>query len=225
MRSRTPSDLNGFCKTCLFKEEWCLCEQLPTIHTTLHFVIVRHTREVLKTSNTGRIAALALDNCSLIDFGVKDKPYDPTPLLHDDTWLLFPDNEGLSAPLPETPPKRVVLLDATWRQAKRMKRRIKEVHHMPRFGIPTPNIYPERLRQAPNNWSLSTIEAIARTAEFFGEHEAAKQIDGVFALMVDHFTRQRGWPTHKLHNTEELPLRLHTDSRCSYTKCYCQTKP
>ncbi len=198
MRSRMPAGLEGHCPRCFLRKDWCICSEIPTIKTKTRYIIVRHHKEIMRSSNTGRLAALALQNHELLTYGQRDEPLDPSLFEREDIWLLFPkqkDGEVLEddGPYPTLPPKHIVVLDGTWRQARRMAKRIPPLNSIPKIMIPTPTTFPERLRKAPHEWSLSTIEAIARSIEFFESEEKARQLDELFSLFVQHFKAQRGW--------------------------------
>jgi len=193
MRSATPFDLIGYCPKCFFREKWCICEKIPTIHTDISFLILRHTKEVMKSSNTGRLAHLALPNSQLLTYGERGKPFVPSTVCGEDTWLLFATNDNEEIlPLPK-PPKKVLVLDGTWRQARRMFYRMPEIRNLPRIGLPKITDIPERIRTPHQEWMMSTVEAIARTIELYDSAEKAKQLDELFAYMVQQFRLQRGW--------------------------------
>ncbi len=50
------------CPRCLLQQRVCLCAEIPTVATQTRVVIVRHHTEQHRSSNTGRLAHLALPN-------------------------------------------------------------------------------------------------------------------------------------------------------------------
>src|SRR5258706_7959144 len=109
------------CPRCLLQQRACLCAEIPSVAARTHIVIVRHHLEKWRSSNSGRLAHLALPNSELVDHGGQGGPATLPPL--DGAWLLFPEGEPtLTAPAP--PPKQLIVLDATWSQARRMYRKI-----------------------------------------------------------------------------------------------------
>lgn len=120
MRSCAPRDLSGVCPRCFLRVDLCLCSELTCIRSNIQIVIVRHFREERLSSNTGRLAALMLSNVCIVPYG-GGEPFDEEPLRGDDTWLLFPDAKSTA---PCGRPQRLVLLDATFRQARHMYRKI-----------------------------------------------------------------------------------------------------
>src|SRR5262245_55653473 len=103
------------CTRCLLRE--CLCAQVPVVETRTRVVIVRHRLERWRSSNSGRLAALALRNCEIIDHG-GELGIARLPRL-DGAWLVFPEGAPTTA-CPEPPPRQLIVLDATWAQARRM---------------------------------------------------------------------------------------------------------
>ena len=86
------------------------------------------------TSNTGRLAALMLSNVCIVPYG-RGEPFDEELLRGDDTWLLLPDAKSS---VPRGRPQRLVLLDATFRQARRMYREISGLRLLPQCALNSP---------------------------------------------------------------------------------------
>src|SRR5438067_9714217 len=95
------------CPRCLLQQRACLCAEVPAIATRTRVVIVRHHLERHRSSNSGRLAHLALSNSVIVEHGGELGPA-VLPAL-DGAWLLFPQGEPLRAP--EPPPRQLVVLD------------------------------------------------------------------------------------------------------------------
>lgn len=156
MRSRTPDDFHGMCARCYLKTEHCICSVLPVIHARTEILIIRHITERRVMSNTGRLAALVLSNCRILEFDPCAE-FETSMLDPQDCWLLYPG----ACPKPNASPRRLVLLDASFRRAKRMYKRIGALHQLPQLALPPPAQAPARLRQPTRDDGMSTIEAIA----------------------------------------------------------------
>jgi len=157
MRSRTPEDFQGMCSHCYLKSAHCICGALPLLETRTEVLVIRHVTERHVMSNTGRLAALVLSNCHIIDFS-PELPFKDERASWDGAWLLYPGPN----PIPPGPaPIRLVVLDASFRRAKRMYRRIESLHQLPQLSLSPPMLAPHRLRQPPRADGMSTIEAIA----------------------------------------------------------------
>ncbi|HWU90069.1 MAG TPA: tRNA-uridine aminocarboxypropyltransferase [Kofleriaceae bacterium] len=170
------------CERCLFQRRLCLCEAIPALPTRTRVVIVRHHLERWRSSNSGRLAHLALPNSALIDHGGAGGMA-ALPAL-DDAWLLFPEGEPMRAP-PPVPPRQLVVLDATWSQARRMFRKLGALRGLPVLRLPDAPMPAARLRESPAPGRVSTIEAIARALRLLeGDDGAAAGLERLFALAV-----------------------------------------
>ena len=158
-KKNSPRNLDGHCPRCFFRQEVCVCPVTPRLQTRTRVVIVRHVLERHRTSNTGRLAALALPNCEILDYGDGREVFDDRALRAPGAWLLYPDRP--SAFTPAEPPSQIVVLDATWRQSRRMYRKIDALRGMPTLALPEPAQARARLRQPTHSDGVSTLEAIA----------------------------------------------------------------
>jgi DTW domain-containing protein len=169
------------CARCLLPQRVCLCAEIPTVTTRTRIVIVRHHHEQFRSSNSGRLAHLALTNSAIIDHGGTGGPAQLPDL--EGAWLLFPEGEPWhAAPVP--PPKQLVVLDATWSQARRMYRKIDALRGIPLLRLPDEEMPRARLRQSPGPGRVSTIEAIARALRLLEGEEMATPLEQLFAVAV-----------------------------------------
>ena len=189
MRSSTPRDLSGLCPRCYLKNGLCLCSELTCVRSSIQIVIVRHVTEERLTSNTGRLAALMLSNVCIVPYG-GDEPFDEGPLRGDDSWLLFPDAESAA---PRGQPQRLVVLDATFRQARRMYRKISALRQLQRCALSVPEQRTPGRRRSPRSNGLSTIEAIATALAQFESPQVAAPLMAAYAEFVRRADISRGW--------------------------------
>jgi len=178
------------------RTEYCLCGALPCFDTQTEIVVVRHDDEIRKATATARIAALALPRLALVGYGDQPHLADEalSPLVAGEgTCLVYPAEPR--SEWPETPPRRLVFLDATWRRSRRMARRLTSLAPLPRLWLPAKTEPVLRLRQSALPEGRSTLEAIADALRLVGETAAA---DGLAALHELHALRvlqARGvWP-------------------------------
>ena len=167
----------------------CMCAAIPRVETRTRVVILRHHTERDRSSNSGRLAHLALPNSALVDYGgrpdgsVGREIATPLPSL-DGAWLLFPEGEPLRA-APAVPPRQLVVLDATWAQARRMYRKLAELRGLPILRLPDLPMPVARLRSAPAPGRVSTIEAIARALRILEGDAVATPLEALFTAAVD----------------------------------------
>ena len=190
MRSSTPPDLAGRCPRCWVQERFCFCADVPQVHTRTGFLVVRHGRETWKTSNTARIALLALPRGRLLPYSVPGVPFDAKALEAPGTWLLYP---GADAPPVGTPPPRqVVVIDGSWSQARRMVHRLPQLRGMPRLSLPPPAPGRRRLRQPPHADGMSTLEAIAEAVALLEGEAVAAPLRTLHERMLQAVWEGRG---------------------------------
>lgn len=159
----------------------CLCPDLPTVATRTRIVIVRHHTERWRSSNSGRLAHLALPNSEIVEHGGMGGVAVLPPL--DGAWLLFPEGPAVAGP-PVPPPRQLVVLDATWSQARRMFRKLGGLRGLPILRLPDAPVPVARLRESPAPGRVSTIEAIASALRLIEGEALAAPLEALFALAV-----------------------------------------
>jgi DTW domain-containing protein len=175
-------DAHARCPRCLLQRRVCLCADIPTVTTRTRVVIVRHHLERWRSSNSGRLAHLALPNSELVEHG-GDIGTAVLPAL-DGAWLVFPEGEPAArAPVP--PPRQLVVLDASWSQARRMFRKLAALRGLPILRLADDAMPVARLRDSPGPGRVSTIEAIARALRLIEGDAAAAPLEALFALAVE----------------------------------------
>jgi DTW domain-containing protein YfiP len=168
------------CPRCLFLD--CLCAEVPTVTTRTRVVIVRHHLERWRTSNTGRLAALALPGATVLDHGAGAVlPPDAVP--RDGAWLVYPEGPPRTV-APEPPPRTLVIIDATWSQTRRMRQRIAALRGLPVLHLPRAEMPAARMRTSPGPGLVSTIEAIARALRLVEGDAPAAALERLFAIAV-----------------------------------------
>ena|SRR5436190_15555924 len=181
------------CTRCLFQRRVCLCADIPTVTTRTRIVIVRHHLERFRSSNSGRLAHLALPNSEIIEHGGADGTA-RLPAL-DGAWLLYPEGPLAQAPI-ASPPRTLIVLDATWSQARRMFRKLAPLRGLPILRLPESAMPAARLREAPAPDRVSTIEAIARALRMLEGDPAAEPLERLFARAVERAAQSgRQMPT------------------------------
>jgi DTW domain-containing protein YfiP len=165
----------------LFQQRVCLCASIPIVETRTRVVIVRHHLERHRSSNSGRLAHLALPNSEIVDHGGRLGPA-ALPSL-EGAWLVYPAGEPTRT-VPVPPPKQLVFLDATWSQARRMYRKLGALRGLPVLRLPDTPMPAARLRESPEPGLVSTIEAIARALRLCEGENVAAALETVFQLAV-----------------------------------------
>jgi len=186
MRASKPRDQNSHCRRCYLRREICICLILPTVPTQAEFLILRHIQEAERPGNTGRLVALAMPNSQIISCGGGDRiglsPIDDALLQTPGTWLLWPDGTGTQSDT--RPPERIVLLDATWRQARRLYSRMPILRTLPQLVLSAPTRHRDRLRDQHRSDGMSTLEAAAAAVARLEGAEAAEPLERLYDEVV-----------------------------------------
>ena len=166
-----------------------MCNQIPEVKSPVRFHIVRHVLEGRKSTNTVRVAGLAIAPCEILDYDGPDEALDAQLATLSEACLLFPGGDTPSTPLAV---KNVVVLDGTWRQARKMFRKLPALSKMPRLSVPTPPVAPRRLRHSDDDSHMSTLEAMAQAIGYFGQAADAEALHQLHRLWVERTLIGRG---------------------------------
>lgn len=176
----------------------CICSELVRLHIETHVVCVLSRVEQWKTTNTGHLASLVLDNCEL-----RVRGHDTEPLRTDDlaspsrrTFVVFPTDDArvLDSALVEEDPRPIQLVfpDATWQQARRIMKRVPALQAAPKIVLSAAHASKYKLRKHAREGGLCTYEAILEALTVIeGEHLRAP-MERVFRLFVDRTLWSRG---------------------------------
>jgi len=206
MRSKQPRDERSHCPRCYQRREICICPILPTVQTRTEFIILRHIYEAERPSNTGRLVALAMPHSRMIPCGggtrIGHPPIDNVFLSLPGTCLLWPDGVGKHPKEWETsPPAHIVIIDATWQQARRLYSTTPALRMLPRMVLPAPLRYRERLRKQHRSEGMSTIEAVAAAVAILEGADVAKPLEELYNELVKRTASLR-WGTKKFGGDE-----------------------
>ena len=186
------------CWQCRKARRTCYCEFLPALDVQTRFVILQHPKESRNAIGTGRMAHLALANSLLlqgVDFSADERL---NALLSDresSCAILYPGAQSRSlnqlseTDLAELMPggRRFVLfvIDGTWRGARPILRRSKNLASLPRVSFSPSGLSAYLgLRKQPRDECLSTVEAIGRVIGLLESTELANQLLTPFRHMV-----------------------------------------
>lgn len=187
------------CKGCDLIYPLCICSVQSVIAGPTRVVILMHVRERTLTTNTARLAKLALgDRCEIRVRGLigKGQP-DCTDLKNP--LVLFPseDAEELSADFIKKNKidllnTTLVVPDGNWKQCAKVARRTPGIEKALRIKLPPGPPSDYRLRKEPRPDCVCTIEAIARALQVIEGAEVHDQMIRLFKMKVDRLLWARG---------------------------------
>lgn len=154
------------CERCARPSGHCLCHLIPRLPSCTRVLILQHPDETGHALNTARLAALGLENAELrVGEDFSGLQLDPAYR----ACLLFPGESAEPLPLPCSPaearPLLLVVPDGTWRKARKLLHLNPRLAELPRVCLPSGLRSRYRLRKAPAEGALSTIEAITVALE------------------------------------------------------------
>ncbi len=189
------------CDICKLTPHLCVCDELPKIELPFEFLFIQHAEEVHRQSNTGTIAHHSIASSQLLGHGWKGEPFDSEYFKdpNREFYVLFPIPEAkvISHDFPSLSDERktsFVILDATWKQARRMSRRLPGIRKLqfvtlpdearPSMGLRKP--HPQRGEQ------LNTAEAAIWTIRSLGFNEKADELESFLKNAANRILHIRG---------------------------------
>lgn len=187
------------CARCGLPPEECLCALLVAQPVRTRVVVLLPIAESKKPTNTGRLLPLLLEGAELRCRGMIGAPLDLSGLADPGRRLLLMDAtapRALDAACVAEDPRPVTLLvpDGTWRQARRLMNRARELDGIPRVRLAEgpPTAY--RLRHPRGEEKLATLEAVARALGALEGPAVQERLEAVFDELVTRTLRIRGAP-------------------------------
>jgi DTW domain-containing protein YfiP len=199
-REISRSRVKDRCDRCLLRRVLCACSLIPSLRLKTRLSVLMHWREIETTSNTGRVACLAIAGSRIHVRGRRGStlPSDEILKTSEQALLLFPTESSteLTPSLIESfdRPMHLVVPDGTWRQAKKVAVREKAFKLLPRVHLPAgaPSRY--QLRQTPHLRNLSTLEAITRALRILepDRERELEALEAAFEVIVERILWSRG---------------------------------
>jgi len=201
VRSFTTAGAPGRCQRCLILQAQCICAHLPTVKTKTEVVIVRHEREGWKSTGTARIAALAMPELRLLEFGEDAEPaLSALPAEVSGAHLLFPGPDA--QPLAAGAVTKLIVLDGTGGETGGMWARLPWLQAGPKGGLPPKQAKVLRRRESKFEEGRSTLEAIAEAIALLEGDEAAAPLHALHADYVQRVFKARGVWDQKVQEFE-----------------------
>jgi len=174
------------CEFCRLPQPLCVCSLLTRVDIPFELLVIQHRTEMRSASNTGTLASRVLQPSRILEYRGTATPEIEEALAGDGPRLLLyptPRAEPLS-PEQLAPGTRLIVLDATWRQARRMYRKLGPLRGC--TGVTLPHDVKPRwvLREQPAPGMLGTAEAIAAATEALGCTAAAAGLRAALDLAL-----------------------------------------
>ncbi|MCK6262073.1 DTW domain-containing protein [Vibrio sp. ZSDE26] len=165
-----------YCLQCGKSHKACICRWIKSLPSNVELIILQHSGEKNRPMGTAKILTLSLEN-SVCFIGEDFSQHTELNSLLDDShythYIMYPcdqsycvsslsvngdEQSGLGLN-PSSKKIRVILLDGTWKKAYKMWQVSKNLHELPMLHLPKGLKGNYRIRKAPSDNSLSTVEA------------------------------------------------------------------
>jgi DTW domain-containing protein YfiP len=163
------------------------------VDASCQFWLLTHHNEFYKPTNTGRLILDSVRHTRIFEWSRLDPPQELLDALEDPRYapcIVFPAGEDYQARMIEETPTdgRIpvfIILDGTWRQARRMFRHSRYLQHLPVIEPRTERLSRYALRRSTVAHHLCTAEVAIALLEQQGDMAAAAHLEGYF----DRFNR------------------------------------
>jgi hypothetical protein len=182
------------CEACLIPLNQCICAQRPKVKSHSAFCLLMYKNEYYKPSNTGRIIADVIQQ----NFAFRWDRVAPDPallaLLSDPQYvpiLVFPQQYATAERCIDSPIDLLavqqgktplfVMLDGTWREAKKMFKS-PSLTALPVLGIQPTQASRYQLREAAHEHQLCTAEVAIEVLKLASDNPAAEALQEYFEV-------------------------------------------
>lgn len=171
LKSRVPtSNPRAFCTQCRLAKVVCDCDLLNPFSTDTRFILLMHPEESRRRIATGRLTHLLLKNSQLLigeNFANDPKIESILSDRERQTVILYPGPKAINLTnatdrswRSKAKPLNVIVLDGTWRTARKMLFRSPNLHEVSQISFTPPQLSRFRIRKQPNDVCFSTLEAV-----------------------------------------------------------------
>ncbi|MDO6422332.1 tRNA-uridine aminocarboxypropyltransferase [Saccharophagus degradans] len=193
------------CPRCWLAENTCICAWRPLSTSNIEFVLLMHSDEIFKPTNTGRLIADFLPQQTHAYCWHRKSPSpELLQLLNDPNrrcLLLFPVNDHDLAERPrevyhhlpsDDKINTLVLLDGTWKQSARMFHLSRWLDKHASLTLPEGLVKSYSVRKSDRAERLSTAEAAGLCLALANEQHNADLLTNYFDVFNQHYLATRG---------------------------------
>lgn len=188
--------MSRYCSQCGKARKACICDNIVALDSQVELIILQHPTEEHRPMGTARILSLSLVNSRLLvgeDFREHDELNQLLAEPDVEHFVLYPSDVSLSAAdvaLPIEKKIRIILLDGTWKKAFKMWQLNTQLHHLPCLHLPEDLKGNYRIRKAPSENALSTVEAGFHVLSMMQPEKDFSPLLDAFEAMIDYQIQQ-----------------------------------
>ncbi|KGY07363.1 DTW domain-containing protein [Vibrio sp. MarTm2] len=159
--------MSRYCSQCGKSLKACICEWIQSLPSKVELVILQHPSETNRPMGTARILSLSLANSyCFVDENFSEHS-ELNQLLAEEGvhhFVLYPgegahSHQQVASKVAQEQKVRIILLDGTWKKAYKMWQLSSNLQTLPLIRLPENLQGNYRIRKAPSDNSLSTVEA------------------------------------------------------------------
>jgi DTW domain-containing protein YfiP len=183
------------CATCGLHPNRCICALIPKLNLRTRIALLIHTKELKRTTNSGRLAIYALTNSVMRIRGSLSGPAELSDLLSSEyeSYVLYPSDDAMELDrIRPTKPVQLIVSDGNWRQASKINTRHPELSHLPRVKVNRPNLASFHLRKEHFGTGFSTLEAIALALTVTEGEKVGETLMALYRAKLNATLRGRG---------------------------------
>lgn len=190
------------CSNCRLPVTSCICAFRNQVEAGVEFVVLMHRNETYKPTNTGRLIEATIANTRVIQWNSRlEAGEELEALLHDPAYqpiIVFPPSPDYQQRMISSPAKEAnagkplfILLDGTWRQARRIFRHSVYLQQLPVISLDEARPSTYSLRKAIHEGQLCTAEVAAALLDQIGEVEAGEALEAYYQRFNAHYIASR----------------------------------
>ncbi|MFC6671026.1 tRNA-uridine aminocarboxypropyltransferase [Marinobacterium aestuariivivens] len=201
------------CDSCLMPHHRCICEYRVRVNAQARFWLLTHRKEVYKPTNTGRLILDTIEGSEVFEWSRTEPEAGFVEQLQSemfDPYIVFPEAPDYSDRMVEFERKPgrepvFIVLDGTWRQARRMFRHSRYLDRIPVIEPRTTRQTRYDLRTQVESHHLCTAEVAAAMLEQIGDDASAAVLDAYFQVFNEYYhASRRTRPMKNLDAPKEL---------------------
>ncbi|WP_342607762.1 tRNA-uridine aminocarboxypropyltransferase [Vibrio tritonius] len=169
----------------------CICSQIPNLSDShLLLSLLMHPEEIKRDTNTGRWLKEALPNCETYIWQRTQANQDLLDRINQKnrtSFLVFPtedsltDTQAIEQCKAQGTTPHFIILDGTWQEARKMRRKSAWLDKLPTVTLSTSNITSQyQLRRNQESGHLCTLEVANVLLASLGEQTLANQLEQFF---------------------------------------------
>jgi len=187
------------CEACLLPQRGCICDYQVSVAAKAKFWLMTHRYEINKPTNTGRLILDTIQGSELFNWNRTEPDPGFIAALDDpsiDPYIVFPEGEDYQHRMVEFEEKPgrqpvFIILDGTWRQARRMFRHGRYLDKLPVIQPQTNRTSKYMLRKAQQDHHLCTAEVAVAMLEQIGDQSSADILEAYFDTFNQHYRASR----------------------------------